>query len=1058
MATAETEAHRIAVLRAYGVVDTAREPAYDEIAALTAALCEMPVAYISLVEENRQWFKAVHGADWQSTAREISFCAHAIEQRELFIVEDAATDPRFAANPLVCGEVGLRFYAGMPLVDGEGVALGALAVIDRVPRRLGAVQQQALRVLAGQVVAQFQGRRRQRMLEDTLLQRERGQAALRESEGRWRLLFERNPLPMWIFDIETLRFLAVNDAAVLQYGWAPSEFLSMTLKDIRPPEDVPALMEEVQEGRDTLHGGRVWRHRKKSGQLIHVDIASHSIPFDGRPARLVLAQDVTERLRAVQALRASEARWQRLFEASATGIAAARAEGLFASANPAYCRLVQRPETAVTGQPILAFTHPDDVPACQRELDRLAAGACETITVDKRYLRPDGSVRWVRAAITMTHGTDHSERQFVAVVHDIDAQRKAEEGLQRQHTLVQVAGRLARIGGWEVAKYPQQAVRWTDELRVILDIPPGETPTVEDGIHMYPPGSRETIAAALQACLDDGQPFDLLLEMQSARGRALHVRVIGEPQRDAAGRIHGAQGALIDLSAQRQTERQLRRQAALLDAARDAIVVRDLEDRITYWSLGAERLFGWSTAEATGHRAPELLAEDEVVVAHAREEVLRRGEWQAVVQCRARDGRPLRVDVRLTLLRDAAGAPEAVLAIKTDVTQRLALELQLQQAQRLEAVGQLTGGVAHDFNNLLTVIQGNAELLVEHLTDQAALAPLAQMAQMVSTAALRGAELTQRLLAFARKQPLQPQSVDAHQLLAGMDALLRRTLPEDIELELVRAAGLWPMLADPVQVESAVLNLVLNARDAMPHGGKITLETANAWIDQDYAERHIDVLPGQYVLISVSDTGVGMSGAELTRAFEPFFTTKGVGKGTGLGLSMVYGFAKQSRGHVKLYSEPGQGTTARLYLPRADGVGVPAAAAAANRTHGDLRGTATLLVVEDDDLVRRFATDLLRGLGYEVLAAENGVAALGLLRGRDDVELLFTDVVMPGGMNGRQLADAALALRPHMKVLFTSGYTENAIVHHGRLDRGVYLLAKPYRAVDLARKLRAMLG
>jgi CheY-like chemotaxis protein len=290
-----------------------------------------------------------------------------------------------------------------------------------------------------------------------------------------------------------------------------------------------------------------------------------------------------------------------------------------------------------------------------------------------------------------------------------------------------------------------------------------------------------------------------------------------------------------------------------------------------------------------------------------------------------------------------------------------------------------------------------------------------------------------------------------------MDALLRRTLPEDIELQVVRAAGLWPVLADPAQLESAVLNLVLNARDAMPGGGKITVETANAWIDQDYAERHADVLPGQYTLLSISDTGSGMSPHTLARAFEPFFTTKGVGKGTGLGLSMVYGFAKQSRGHVKLYSELDQGTTVRLYLPRADHTDIPTSAP---RSHvaGDLRGKAVVLVVEDDDLVRRFAIDMLRSLGYEVLAAEHGVAALEVLRARSDIELLFTDVVMPGGLNGRQLADAARALHPGLKVLFTSGYTENSIVHHGHLDRGVHLLSKPYRAVDLARKVRAVLS
>ncbi len=1193
MTPTDGDKHRTEVLRSYGVLDTAPELAYDEITALVAGICETPIALVSLIDSDRQWFKSVHGADWTATSREIAICAHAIEQRGLFLVEDAERDPRFASNPLVCGEFGLRFYAGVPLVNAADVALGALAVIDRVPRQLSALQVKALHILAGQVMAQLESRRRQRALEDALLARERSQSALRESGERWRMLFERNPMPMWLFDIQSLRFLAVNDAAVMHYGWSPSEFAAMTILDIRPPTELPALMEDLASGLSGLRGASVWRHRRKNGDIIQVEITAHGMPFQGRDARLVMAHDVTEQVRATQALLASEARWERLFSASATGIASAGLDGRFSSVNPAFCQLVGRSAADLLGQPMLGFTHPDDVAACQREFDRLAAGVVPTFSIEKRYLRPDGRALWARASVTLTSQseTEHPEqpRQYVAVVQDIDAQRHAEEHLGRQHALVALAGKLARLGGWQVLLQPgQQApvVIWTDELRAILEIPVGDVPSVEEGINLYHPGSRERIAQALHACTADGKSFDLELDASTAAGRTLHVRVIGLALRDLAGRIIGAEGALLDqtelqraqqalrrseerfrnvaratadavwdwdlvaggvwwsegiqalfghdpaalepgleswtsrvhpedleaahrgieaaiagtgerwsaeyrfaradggwatvldrgflirdaagralrmvggmtdLSAQREAEQRLRRQAALLDAARDAIVVRDLEHRILYWNRGAERLFGWDAAQALGRRVPDLLHEDEGLADQALAEALQHGEWAGVVASRCSDGRRVMIDLRLSLLRDATGRPEAVLAIKTDVTQRVALEAQLQQAQRLEALGQLTGGVAHDFNNLLTVIMGNAGLLVEMLADQPELLPLAQM---TATAAERGAELTQRLLAFARKQPLQPKAFDAHQLLSGMDALLRRTLPEHIELQLVRAAGLWPVLADPVQLESTVLNLVLNARDAMPDGGKITLETANAWIDQDYAERHGDVLPGQYTMLSVSDTGTGMSPHTLARAFEPFFTTKAVGKGTGLGLSMVYGFAKQSRGHVKLYSEPGQGTTVRLYLPRADrqehapsGGVAPGA-----QVGGDLRGKATVLVVEDDDLVRRFAADMLRNLGYEVLTAENGVAALEVLRVRSDIELLFTDVVMPGGINGRQLADAARALHPQLKVLFSSGYTENAIVHHGRLDRGVQLLSKPYRAVDLARKVRAVLA
>jgi signal transduction histidine kinase/CheY-like chemotaxis protein len=389
------------------------------------------------------------------------------------------------------------------------------------------------------------------------------------------------------------------------------------------------------------------------------------------------------------------------------------------------------------------------------------------------------------------------------------------------------------------------------------------------------------------------------------------------------------------------------------------------------------------------------------------------------------------------------------LAQQKDANERL--QEQLQQAVKMKAIGQLTGGVAHDFNNLLTVILGNAEALVDQLRDNDRLRVLAELTQ---AAAERGAELTNRMLAFARQQALEPQAIDANKLIAGMDALLRRTLGEDQEIQIVRRAGLWPTMVDPSQLESALLNLAINARDAMPNGGKLTIETANVHVDDEYAAAHDEVTPGQYTLISVSDTGCGMSPETVARAFEPFYSTKGVGKGTGLGLSMVYGFAKQSGGHVKLYSEVGNGTTVKLYLPRADAMAVEAAAAVAIDERG---GSETVLVAEDDDMVRAHVARMLRELGYTVILATNGPEALAIVESNVAFDVLLTDVIMPGGMSGRVLADSAVLRRPGLKVLFMSGYSENAIVHHGRLDPGVQLLRKPYARRELAMKLRRVL-
>ena len=379
----------------------------------------------------------------------------------------------------------------------------------------------------------------------------------------------------------------------------------------------------------------------------------------------------------------------------------------------------------------------------------------------------------------------------------------------------------------------------------------------------------------------------------------------------------------------------------------------------------------------------------------------------------------------------------------------------LRQSQKMEAIGQLTGGVAHDFNNLLQIISGNLDTLRRHLPPDSP--RLIRAANNAANGAQRAAALTKRLLAFARKQPLDPKPIDVNVLVSGMSELLYRTLGEEVEVETVLAAGLWRVEVDLNELEAAILNLAVNARDAMPQGGRITIETSNTHLDEAYAHAHAEVLPGQYVALCVTDSGVGMSPETLAAAFEPFFTTKPVGRGTGLGLSQVYGFAKQSKGHVKLYSEIGQGTTVKIYLPRL--LVAPGQAEEQVSTEVPPEGleTETVLVVEDDNEVRAYSVETLSELGYRVLEAHNGPSALRVLQREPDIDLLFCDVVLPGGMTGAQVAAQAKAMRPSLKVLFTTGYARNAIIHDGRLDQGVHLITKPFSFADLAEKVRDLL-
>jgi PAS domain S-box-containing protein len=394
----------------------------------------------------------------------------------------------------------------------------------------------------------------------------------------------------------------------------------------------------------------------------------------------------------------------------------------------------------------------------------------------------------------------------------------------------------------------------------------------------------------------------------------------------------------------------------------------------------------------------------------------------------------------------------ALICVARDMSESLAAEERLRQAEKLEAVGRLTGGVAHDFNNLLTVIIGGAETLLHENPDNLA---MVEVVEMIRASGERGAELTGKLLAFARRQPLEPRALQVNDLLARMEGLLRRTLGEEIELCVLHDDQAWLTMADQAQLELAVLNLAINARDAMPAGGKLIIETANTTLDRAYCEANDDLAVGDYLMVSVTDNGEGMSPETVRQAFEPFFTTKAVGKGTGLGLSMVYGFVKQSNGHIKIHSELGVGSTFKVYLPRTDkGAAVKARAVEAD---GLPRGTEHIVLVEDDVLLRDHARRQLQNLGYRVSAAASGPQALDLIETLGPFDLLFTDVVMPGGLNGCQLADRVRVLKPGLKVLYTSGYAENALVHHGRLDEGVNLLTKPYRKRELALRVRKVL-
>jgi PAS domain S-box-containing protein len=604
----------------------------------------------------------------------------------------------------------------------------------------------------------------------------------------------------------------------------------------------------------------------------------------------------------------------------------------------------------------------------------------------------------------------------------------------------------------------------------------------------------DTFAAEIPA----RRPIRAQYRLRKPSGEYCWVQEHSLPRFAHDGSFLGYLGCCFDVENHKTTEEQLRRLQATLEARISetssqlsseiagrsqaeqeltvliqgigdvAIYMLDPAGRVSSWNTGAARIKGYRAEEIVGHHFSRFYTESDRT-AGVPEKALaiaaQTGKFEAEGWRRRKDGTQFWASVLIDAIRDSAGHLVGYAKITRDITEKKLAEQQLEVArkrmveiQRIEGIGQLTGGVAHDFNNLLTVILGNLQI-AERAAGNGTVDGTAKIRTAIDNAikgARRAATLTQRLLAFSRRQPLAPKLVNLNKLIVGEVEFLQRTLGEQVEIEAVGGGGLWQIEVDVNQLEAALLNLAINARDAMPDGGKLTIETSNAYLDEEYVRLNPDASPGQFVQISVTDNGSGMTPEVMNRAFEPFFSTKEVGQGTGLGLSQVYGFIKQSGGHVKIYSELGEGTTIHIYLPRYVGPGATEQPQQLPQPAGAVPGE-TLLVVEDDADVRCYLVDILREVNYRVLEAPEASAALEILRRPEQhVDLLLTDVVLPR-MNGRELARLALALRPGLKVLFMTGYSRNAIIHQGRLDQGVELIQKPLTQEQLTQRVRNLL-
>ncbi len=648
---------------------------------------------------------------------------------------------------------------------------------------------------------------------------------------------------------------------------------------------------------------------------------------------------------------------------------------------------------------------------------------------------------------------------------DITESKVAEARAHLDAQRLALALDTAEIGTWELDPATGH-LQWSDRVYDLYEVPRGSIMTFQKWLGMVHPEDREEVRASLDHIAATGTMGQKEFRVVTAKGRVRYV-FRGATRLEYADEMRIV-GMTWDITKRKteERERELREShlAAVQRVAGIASGQTDLATKRGRWFGEVERTLGLNPKDNlhADSLIPLVHPDDLDRFLEARARGLR-GEVVAPLELRIikPDGSIRWILRQNEIVHDKDGRPTTLVTTFLDVTgpktaekERMELQVQLAQSQKMEALGQLTGGIAHDFNNLLAVVLGDAELLSEMLPDDADLPR--QLAASVMSAAETGADLTQRLLAFARKQPLNPKATDINKLARQLKPLLTRTLGETVAVELALGERLWAAEIDAQQLESALINLALNARDAMPRGGRVLIGTSNRMLDAEACQLYGEVKPGAYVVVEVSDTGVGIPPENLSKVIEPFFTTKPVGKGTGLGLSMVFGFVKQSGGHMSIYSEVGKGTTVRLYLPRAQVGEIDGDPDGAHRETFHATGEK-ILFVEDDPRVRGTIGNMLTALGYDVTAASGPAEGLAVLDHGGGFDLLFTDVIL-GDMNGADFAKAALERQPNLKVLFTSGYAEDAIVHHGRLDPGAELIGKPFKRTALGRKLREILN
>ncbi|QDU36806.1 Blue-light-activated protein [Maioricimonas rarisocia] len=853
-----------------------------------------------------------------------------------------------------------------------------------------------------------------------------------------------------------------NAGATRLLGWTVEGMIGRPYLERFPAPErsrIASLLESWSTTPDTVAELEDW-HRDGS----RVWVSCRAVPLPGpdgqSEGKLLVLRDIRTLKRSEAALRASEQRYRELIETSHDLIWSVDTDGVITFMNKASLRIAGRKPEDVIGTRFIDFVPPEEVHSHVASFMETLQSGRDTIDYESRVYNADGGLITVSTRCRTITDDEGDVVGICGVSRDMTAEKESALALKKRESLLSNAERIGNMGSWEL-DLADGTLRWSEETLRIFGMTAEEFGgDLDSFLQRVHPDDRERIFEAHDRA-DTGDGI-ITSEYRILRpdGEERIIQGRGDVVFDEDGKPIRRMGVILDITELRRSEETLRLRNRAIQAVPHGIVITDPgqpDHPIVYASTGFEQLTGYTPEESVGRNCKFLQGPETSPEAVERlQQAVANGDSTTVELLNYRkDGTTFWNEVTISPVLNDSGELTHFVGVQIDVTRRRAMAEQLRQVQKMEAIGRLAGGIAHDFNNLLTVINGYSEILLDEMEPDD---PSRELLDEIRKSGERSTELTRQLLAFSRKQVLAAKVFDLNTVVSGAERLLRRLIGEDLELITDLVAEPAPVRADPGQIEQVVLNLAVNARDAMPTGGTLTIRTRTFEVDEEFARGRPVLQPGPHLMLSIADTGCGMSPEVLAQIFEPFFTTKGTGAGTGLGLAVVHGIVTQSGGHIDVVSSPGQGTTFRILLPRDDEPLEESEPTTVETSDDELpRGTETVLLVEDEDGVRRFARQILADCGYAVLEAPDGTRALQLAADHEGpIQLLVTDVIMPG-KGGREVAEELVAARPDLKVVFVSGYTDDAVVRHGVQESRVNFMHKPFAAVELARKVRYVL-